>query len=134
VDTPAEISALNRVDHIGTYLSFACAVHCALTPLAVALLPFLAFESASQEIIHKGVILVSVVLAVGGFCWGVRRHKAWHLLLLVGSGIALLTFSQFGSNAHAEMIVVGGVLCLAASHWINRQLCKRCLCCEQLEK
>lgn len=125
---------MKRLDHVGTYLSFACAIHCALTPLAVALLPFLAFESASQEIIHKCVILVSVILAIGGFCWGVRRHRAWHLLYLVGSGIALLAFSQFGSYAHAEMIAAVGALCLAASHWINRQLCKRCLRCEQLEK
>jgi drug/metabolite transporter (DMT)-like permease len=102
--------------------------------MAVALLPFFAFESVSHEIVHKGVILVSVILAIGGFCWGVRRHRAWHLLLLVGSGIGLLTFSQFGSHTHAEMIAAGGALCLAASHWINRQLCKRCLRCEQLGK
>ena len=134
MDTPDEISALNRVDRIGTYLSFACAIHCALTPLAVALLPFLALKSASHEIIHKGVILVSVILAVGGFCWGVRRHKDWRLLLLIGSGIVLLAFSQFGSYVHAEMVASGGALCLAASHWINRQLCKRCLRCELLER
>jgi hypothetical protein len=80
---------LSRIDYLGAYVSLVCAIHCALTPILVVLIPFFALGISENESVHRTMVVVSVLLGLASFFWGVRRHGVWRLLLLIGSGIGL---------------------------------------------
>jgi hypothetical protein len=88
-----------RIDTIGARLSFACAFHCALTPVIVVVFPFLAVGGGS-DLIHHGIILITIILSLLSSCWGFRRHKEWRLFFLSSLGIGLLALSQLSLVSH----------------------------------
>jgi hypothetical protein len=123
----------NRLDRIGAAASLACAVHCAVTPLIVGLLPlvglsFLASEQAEWS-------LVGLSLCVG--IWSLlpsyaRKHRHWRPLLIFASGagliIAVRLLAEEGSSLEAPAMVAGALL-IACAHLINRRLCRGCADC-----
>jgi len=118
-------------DHVGTYLSLVCAVHCILTPIAVTLLPLFAAKALLNESFHEIVMGVSVVLSVLSSAWGYRRHRKWHLFLIVVGGIGFLSLSRTVERNEAILAGLGGLL-LATGHIVNRRLCEACQECREV--
>lgn len=120
-----------RVDNIGAFLSFSCAIHCMAMPFLVTILPllglgFLASESAEL------IIIGAVALALGSVVWGVRHHRRWRAFLILVVAVAFIATAHTAAEGIFEVVLhgTGGIL-LAAAHLLNRHLCKICPACER---
>jgi len=110
-------------DRIGAAASFLCAIHCALLPFVLTLLPFIGLEFLADHRFERGFVLFACVLALFALVRGFRRHQSSLPLLLAAPGLALLllgvTFAETHSIIlHSVMVTCGGLL-LAAAHFLN---------------
>jgi len=117
------------LDAVGGSASAVCAVHCALIPVAFALLP-----SATHSIVHSRVVesfFITVAALFATFVIGhaTRRHREPLALLLLLIGLVVMALALFStghshSGAHALAAACGGML-IAAAHWSNWHSTKR---------
>ena len=113
-------------DRFGATASFLCAIHCALLPLVVAVLPVLGLGFLADHRYERGFIVFATLLALTSLVFGFRRHQRfgafWFLvpgivLLLSGAAIAL----DDATNVHAVLVAIGGTL-VACAHVVNLRL------------
>ena len=119
------------LDRVGATASFLCAIHCALMPLVVTLLPLAGLAFLADERVEWALITLSAVLGVSSICLGYRRHRSRWALIVLSVGLALLVLGRIIHESSAEGILgvallVAGGLVIAASHVINRRLCNSC--------
>ena len=122
------------IDQIGAGLSLACAMHCLATPLLVAVLPLFGLSFIADEITEVVLLGFAVPLAVSSLCWGFRLHKSGRVFLLLGAAVMLIAAGRLFAEDRSEIsLVVTGAVILAASHVLNRHLCRTCLDCTHPE-
>lgn len=117
------------LDQVAVALSGLCLVHCLLLPVAIAIIPFLGQVDES----HFHLQMLVLVLPVSGIALllGFRRHGDRRiivagivgLLLLVVGGT--LAHSLYGVVADRTLTILGSLI-LAATHYRNSQLSRRC--------
>jgi hypothetical protein len=114
-------------DRLGAVGAFICALHCALVPIALALLPTVGLGLVAWHGLELAFSLFATVLAVTSLYLGYRGHRAYHAWLLVAPGLlliwgALLYPPLHASNVpHAVAMAAGGVL-IALAHLVNLRL------------
>lgn len=123
MDRSNAVGVWHVADRVGATASFLCAVHCALLPFVLALLPFVGLGFLADHRFERGFVLFACVLAAIALGRGYRRHRARRPLLLAAAGIALLllgvTFIDGAELAvHSVLVTCGGLL-LAAAHFVN---------------
>ncbi len=116
-------SAWHVADRVGAMASFLCAVHCALLPFVLALLPFVGLGFLADHRFERGFVIFACVLAAIALGRGYRRHRLRQPLLLAAAGIALLLLGVTFINSaeltvHSVLVTCGGLL-LAAAHFVN---------------
>jgi hypothetical protein len=115
------------VDSLGTAGAALCAIHCALLPLALALLPVLGLGWLSSPGFEVGFVLFATALATTSLWHGYRHHRAYHAFLWLVPGLALLYGGVFvpalheSALAHALTMSAGGSL-VALAHLANMRL------------
>lgn len=124
------------VDRVGATASLLCAVHCALLPFVLALLPLIGLEFLAGPTFERMFVACAAALAAASIVVGYRRHRRPQALWLVLPGIALLLFGvalspELHVIVHTASVVTGGVL-VASAHVTNlvlshRHHCARCL-------
>jgi hypothetical protein len=130
-----------KLSKAGSITSLVCAVHCALTPLAILAIPFISvhawdgfgvwldgFWASTTEWVFFGVI---AVLAGFGLLATYPLHRDLRPALLTILGLGVLTGSHLWMEAGAAgeivMDVSGAGIIAGAGFW-NRRLC-HCLGC-----
>lgn len=117
VETTATVTA-RRIDW-ATALPAACAVHCALTPLAVLALPFVAISvKAEAVLLGLAIVLASVSFAA---TWG--SHARVSVLGLAALGALIWALSLVGLFEPLPETVtdgIGGLVLAAALFWNGR--------------
>lgn len=113
----------NVADRIGAAASFLCAVHCALLPFVLALLPFVGLEFLADRRFERGFVMFACLLALIALGRGFRRHQEPLPLLLAAPGLILLvtgvTWAEhYSMLLHSVMVTTGGLL-LACAHFVN---------------
>ena len=128
IPSPAQRWSLHRwVDSLGTVGAFLCAIHCALLPIALVLLPVVGFGFLASPDFEMGFVLFATTLAVTSIWHGYRRHRAYHAMALLIPGlIALWTGILVPALhdvvlAHAVTMSIGGTL-VALAHLVNIKL------------
>lgn len=124
-----EVTKISILDRVGMGLSLLCAFHCAVTPVVLVFLPFM----ARYYLVHPNVhlILALLVAPVGALAfWGGYRHHRSKLVLGLGllglvivAGIPVFAHGALG-RWEAFWMIGGGALLITA-HWMNR---KKCAC------
>ena len=125
------------LDRAGMAASLLCAVHCALLPFVVALLPLVGLSFLAHETTETVLLMLSAALAVGSLCLGYSAHRSRRAFAALSVGFALLALGRFAERNDLEGwgvtgVVLGG-LAVASAHWINRKLCVACRVCRQHE-
>ena len=143
-------------DFAGVTASLACAIHCAAMPLVIAYLPALGLSWMAEEGFHKWMAAICVVLALGAFLPGWRKHgrpspvicgvvglvllmSAAFVLEPLGLGCANCASCQtacelpgqsyfFGTKLIATWVTPIGGLLLVVAHLLNHRFA--CLCCQ----
>ena len=82
-------------DLAGVTASLACAVHCAAMPLVIAYLPALGLSWMAEEGFHKWMAAICIVLALGAFIPGWRKHRRPSPIVWGFAGLALLMSAAF---------------------------------------
>lgn len=114
-------------DRLGALGSLICALHCALIPLALAVLPALGLGLTAWHGLETWFIVIATLLAVTSLVLGYRNHRAYHAWLLVGPGLLLIWAALIYPPLHESLLLhavtmaVGGVL-IALAHLVNLRL------------
>jgi len=110
-------------DRLGATASFLCAVHCAVLPFVLALLPALGLGFLADHRFERGFIAFATVLALWSIGSGYRRHRRRQAVLLLLPGLVLLwcgalIIDSYGFGAHALLVAMGGLL-ISGAHITN---------------
>ena len=116
-------------DRFGATASFLCAVHCALLPFVIAVLPALGLGFLADHAIERGFVVFACTLAITMLTLGFRRHGSRKALALLFPGVALLLVGvlvdfERASTLHAVLVTCGGTL-VALAHLVNLRLSHR---------
>src|SRR5688572_18001394 len=129
METPRPSWLLRITDRVGAAASFVCAVHCALLPLVIALLPAIGLGILANHAFERAFIAFAAVLAVFSLVTGYRRHRRFRAFWFLLPGVALMLAGlavDFDAqpSLHAVLVSVGGTL-VALSHLANLRLAHR---------
>jgi MerC mercury resistance protein len=125
------------LDTFGTAASLLCAVHCAVTPVAMASLPLLGLEFIGAEATEYALVGLSIVVGSVSLVLGYRRHRSVPTLAVFSCGLTLLVLGRVTETRGVEgagvVSAVAGGCIVATAHIINRRLCRNCALCRQTE-
>ncbi len=124
--SPPPSRTLRQADRVGFAASFLCAVHCALLPVAVALVPAFGLNLGGWVDLDQAFVVFATLLGATTLTLGWRRHRAFHAWALLLPGLGLVWAGAFTrlhdhTLTHAAVMVAGGLL-LAAAHLLNLRL------------
>lgn len=124
---------LDRADRIGFAASFLCALHCALLPLALALMPTLGLSVGGWVDIDQAVTVFATLLGCTTLAIGWRRHRAFRAWMLLFPGLVLVWVGAFSplhdhGPLHAGLMTVGGLM-IAGAHLLNLRLTHAAAAC-----
>lgn len=114
-------------DRLGAFGAFLCALHCALIPVALAVVPALGLGLVAWHRMEWAFSVFATVLAITSLYLGYRNHRAYHAWLLVAPGLVLvwggLTVRHVHDaiTLHALAMAAGGLL-IGAAHLVNLRL------------
>jgi hypothetical protein len=115
------------VDSLGSVGATLCAVHCALLPFALALLPVVGLGILASSGFEIGFVIFATALAIASLVHGYRRHRAYHAMAVLVPGLAALWSGLFipalheSNIGHAVAMSIGGTL-VAVAHLVNLRL------------
>ena len=114
-------------DRIGVTASLICALHCAVLPFVLAVLPALGLGFLADHLFERIFIACASALAIAMSLRGYRHHHDRRALTLLAPGLALLWIGGFlvdghdTVGSHALLVVLGGS-CVALAHLTNLRL------------
>ena len=114
-------------DRLGATGALLCAIHCALLPILIALLPSLGLSAAVAPSFEVGFVLFATLFGLAVLAWSYRRHRTLHALALLVPGLAVLWFGVLYPPLHESLVphavamTFGGTL-VALAHLANLRL------------
>ena len=114
-------------DRLGATGALLCAIHCALLPLMIALLPSLGLSAALAPSFEVGFVLFATLFGLAVLVWSYRRHRAMRALWLLIPRLAVLWVGvlypplHHSVVPHAVAMTFGGTL-VGLAHLANLRL------------
>jgi len=87
--TQSDFKSHSRVDRIGIFASILCAIHCALTPVLLILLPTFG-KAWAHPSTHWGMAIIVIPIAVFMIKKGFKKHGKKWIVALGAVGIVLI--------------------------------------------
>ena len=115
------------LDRLGATGSLLCALHCALLPVLIALLPSLGIATWMSDSFEEGFVVFATLLGLFTLIQGYRRHRAVRALGLLVPGLAALWLGigyeplHHDAILHAVTMTFGGTL-VGLAHLANLRL------------
>lgn len=128
MQAPHEFS--QSADRTAIGLSFICAIHCLLLPIAVAVLPSATLIGLEDELFHRLLLIVVLPVSAYALMSGLRRHRNRIVLVTGVAGLMVLIVGAafghdlFGETGERIVTLIGSAL-VALGHFRNFQLCQR---------
>src|SRR6185437_12655372 len=119
-DAPKSARWWQLADRVGATASFLCAIHCALLPFVLTVLPLLGLGFLAGHRFERGFVMFAGTLALFALLGGYRRHRRRLALLLLGVTWA----TDYSIVVHSVMVTCGGLL-LASAHFVNLAIDRR---------
>lgn len=132
-------SAVRLADSFGAIGAIVCAVHCALLPFVLALLPTLGLGIFASHEVEFLYVAFATTLALVSLVQGYLRHRIGRALVFAVPGLltvwtgVLLPIVHDNVIPHAVVMTCGGTL-IAIAHLINLKLTHNhaeAACCAQ---
>lgn len=124
-----------NLDRIGMTASTFCAIHCAVVPFLISVLPLWGLSFLADEWIEICMIILSVAIGIWSLGLSWLRHRKIAALLIFACGFFLIVLAhlfEHGSTAHF-LLPLGG-LAVASAHYINWKLTIGVLKAQRAEK
>ena len=115
------------LDRLGATGSLLCALHCAVLPVLIALLPTLGIATWMNDGFEEGFVAFATLLGLFTLIQGYRRHRAVRALGLLVPGLAALWLGigyeplHHDAILHAVTMTFGGTL-VGLAHLANLRL------------
>lgn len=115
------------LDKFGSTASILCAVHCALLPIAISVLPALGLSALAWSGFEWAFVCFATLFGLFSLWLGYKRHRVYRALLFLIPGLALVWAGVLmpvihdSSILHAVVMSVGGTL-IAVAHLVNLRL------------
>ena len=115
------------IDKFGSAASVLCALHCALLPLLIAILPALGIGFLAWSGFEWVFVCFATLLGLVSLWMGYQRHRIYRALLFLVPGLALVWMGVLvpaiheSIVTHAVVMSMGGTL-IAVAHLINLRL------------
>lgn len=115
------------IDRLGAAGSLLCAIHCAVLPMAIAVLPSFGLASLASQGFERGFVAFATLLGLFSAVWGYRRHRAVRALSLLIPGLvtlwAVVLYQPLHEMVlpHALLMTFGGTL-VGLAHIANLRL------------
>ena len=130
-----------ELDKLGAAASLACAVHCAVLPIAISLSAAGMFSFIDNEPAEWGFVLLASAVGTVSAWRGYRKHGNKTVAVVLGAaalGLVLATVSRHGQGAHDPDHMLAWIfpligLTIAVAHLVNLRLCRACGACEAHE-
>ena len=125
--SPASQRSSALLDRIGATGSLVCAIHCALLPILIALLPSLGVALWLGDGFEKVFVVFVSLFGLSVLAWSYRRHRTLRALSLMLPGLAALWLGVLYAPLHhsllphALVMTLGGTL-VGLSHLLNLRL------------
>jgi hypothetical protein len=118
----------SRLDNAGMTASILCAIHCAIVPLMITVLPLAGLGFLANPLIEWSMIIFA--LCIGTYAIGLSYFRAHHRLLpiiLLAAGFLVIIIGHLFVHGWHEAIVVpiGGLL-IATAHFFNYRYSAKC--------
>ena len=124
---------VSRLDRAGATASFLCAIHCAVMPLIITMLPLLGLSFLASEPVEWGLLAASATLGSWSLCLGFRQHRSRRVFLVLGAALAFLLagrlFEEHQFGIWGPIAMVLGGLSMMSAHLLNHRLCHACKVC-----
>jgi uncharacterized membrane protein HdeD (DUF308 family) len=127
---------MNKLDKIGIYASLLCAIHCAIMPLIVVILPILTISLFVTETVEWLLLISAFIVGISSLCLGFKKHKSKKVFPLLSAGFILILIGKIYHNHnflyqfnYLNLIMILGGILITFSHYINNKLCNSCKKC-----
>lgn len=118
-------------DRAGMSASLACAVHCALLPLALAALSALGLAWLDSPWVDWSMVVLAPGIALRAHRGGYRLHQRCLPAGVALAGLVIIVTAMCllkGSASH-HYVQASGAVIIAGSHLLNHEFCKSCATC-----
>lgn len=112
-------------DKLGMSASVACAIHCALLPIVLTLLPIVGLEFLANPALELSMIILSLGLACIALSSAYKKHRKALPFVILMVGFAFIALGHLIEGMESYLIPLGGLL-IAVAHFINLKLTKTC--------
>lgn len=118
-------------DRVGMWLSYGCAVHCALMPFVIGYLAVNGMGWIAEETTEWTIIIASLSIGLFRLSWSYfkdHRQPEPVVFFLVGVGLIMLAKSVIVPTPHSlePVGMVAGGLFIGTAHFRNQAKCKCC--------
>jgi hypothetical protein len=112
-------------DAMGVTVSVACAIHCAILPLAISSLPLFGINIIENPLFEYGMIALAFVVGSYSLYHGFKKHHhSWLPFILFSFGMFFLIIKQIFHDWHLYLLIPAVVL-IILSHFLNYKFCRR---------
>lgn len=111
-----------QLSKVGPWVSIACAIHCMVSPILLAVLPIV----PASEPIELALIGVSVAIGMITLLAGYREHRKARVLGLLALSLAFLGARFFVDERFETASVVTGAMLMAIAQFMNVRLQRHC--------
>ena len=128
---------LSSLRYIAPIASLVCAIHCAITPILMIVLPIFSISLFITETMDWILLVLSLSFNLGNLCFGFKKHKSYKALRYLGIGTGLLLIAKLEHHHEKvhlsfdlfDCVMIMGALFILFSAMINEKLCKTCVRC-----
>lgn len=119
-----------HLDFIGFSTSLLCAIHCAVLPLLISILPLAGFQFLKNPWVEFSITLLSFILASVALLRGFNTHKNKSPLVIVSLGFVLIFLGHlFESSRLGILLLTIGAMAIAFAHYRNWKYLKNSSTC-----
>jgi hypothetical protein len=120
-----------KLDNIGMTASTLCAIHCALVPIFITVLPLIGLGFLANPWFEWGMIILAFIIGVSSISSSYfRTHRRLLPLLLLSIGFTIIILGHIFITGWLEGIVVPlGGFTIATAHFINYKYVGACKVC-----
>jgi len=116
-----KVTLLGKMDRVGMTASALCAIHCALMPFVITLLPLVGLEFLSNPWVEVAVIALSVLVGMASLIPSYLKYhcKMLPLLMLTIGFILIFGAHLLGFHEMEPVLVPLGGFTIAGAHFLN---------------